>query len=509
MRLLALFYILLFNIEQSYSQKIVFEYDPQFKTNAEGRAFSNVRLNSSDSGKIVYIIYNENDIIYLLLSNDFVVEKKLSPANGLKSSIYQYEGNRVLGSVINDKTGVVYSIHFFIKANPLSNSIRREHFRIETIDFMSQKLHEQAFFEPEEGEHYLAQFEYGNRFYLITCINESKKLTVRILDENGTTTKKDFSLSELNKVLLQDQLYNYLSPAASFVDNSDFRNLGADYPVKVFMENENTILFTLATQKKVPEILRLDLETSKSEFLQVSSDELCISEDKKNFNRNNSYFYDGKLYVLNICKRKVQLFKFDLSTRSIENKYELNEQSDLQFSETPVMYANRDGRRTTDYLIYKTDILRELYNGAPKIFVNKEASGRIMISFGVYSEKTENGDKFVRSTSPLTELLSGTGGSSNLRYPRQISESVPMIFSSEPAQSVKSLVNCKMILDVSNNPIKLKTPQTSLTQSMDYCNKLSNICSSRAIVRIKGKCYTEYFNIATRTICLEEIPIKN
>src|SRR6185436_834990 len=112
------------------------------------------------------------------------------------------------------------------KANPLPNSARREHFRIETIDFINHKLSEQAFFEPEESEHYLAQFEYGNRFYLITCINESKKLTVRILDEHGTTTKKDFSLSELDKVVQQDQLYNYLSPAASFVDNSDFRNLG-------------------------------------------------------------------------------------------------------------------------------------------------------------------------------------------------------------------------------------------------------------------------------------------
>jgi len=488
---------------------MVLEYKPEFKPFGDGSGYGSGRLNLDNSDRKIYFIKNEKNIDYLLLSKDFSIEEKISPAQGIDGTIYGYKKERIyLGSMINEKIKTAYAVHYLYDERKISKSRIEEHFRIETIDFVNKKISQKDFFDPAEDEIYLTSFITNNKFHLITCFNKPKQISVRTLDEYGQTTKKDFTLSILDGVLDKEKLFDFLSPAEQFVNSIEFKDDDKDYPVKVFMENEKTVLFTIASQKSVPQLLRLDLETLKADFKEVPAPDLCVSDDRKDPNVNNSYFFKNKLYVLNTCKKKSQLFIFNSATLVLEKKLELSDNSNMTFSEPSTI---KKGEKDPEYLTDKDDLIKELNNGAPQIYAQLDSQGNTIISFGMYSEnRSGSGGKFIRTPSPPTTYTTGTYSGSNVPITRSFPNPTQMSYQSGSVKIVKTLIKCKVVVSPSNELIKLKTPPRRGIYAWDYVSnfKLCSSCSHKAMISIKDQFYVEYMNDKTQTLYLEEIPVK-
>ena len=494
------------------SQNVVFEYKPEFKPFTDGSGYGSARLNLDNSDKKIYVIHNGNKIDYLLLNKDFSIAEKLTPPQGFPGTMYVYkDGREHMGSMINEKTKTAYAFHRLINQQKKGLRPKKalEEYRVETIDFANRKVSNKIIFVPPTEEDYVSSFTYNNKFHIITCFSEPKQLSVRIFDENGQITKKDFSLSFLDEVLKKEKLVDFICPAEQYVNNIDYKDDEMDFPVKVFMENEKTILFTISVAKKTPQLLRLDLETSKADLKEIPPADFCISDEKKDPSVNNVHFLNGKLYVVNACKKKSQLYILNPTTLVAEKKYELSETSNINLAEPATI---KKGEKGAEYLTDKEDIIKKLNDGAPQVYVYNDTQGNTIISFGMYSENFKgDGGKFVRSPSAPTTFVTGTYAGSNVPITRSFPNPTQMSYQSGSVTVVKTLLICKIVMNPSNELIKLKTPLPPLTQAWEYHNKykLKTSCSNKFMMSIKDQYFIEYMNSKTETLYLEEIQIKN
>ena len=271
----------------------------------------------------------------------------------------------------------------------LMNTLNGRSYGVVKFDFESRKGSSRELEFKIRGENLIDAVRYQNNVYLLTIPNFSSQINVYSFEniDNPVLTELKFGedafIDRREKAL---RLYD-------LVENSEIGRVEIGIPntleltskeLKLYQDGKHIIL-TADKFNEFSYVVSIDLETFQKKVKRIAKPEF---EGFKMGIHSNSFWHEGNLYQIAANRDFLKLQQVDLSSENVIKKYELKDDDELFFKNTPIILEGGDFQAYRE--LEKTkQFLRKMSEGHIGISVYEE-NNILQISIGATSPK-ENG----------------------------------------------------------------------------------------------------------------------
>ena len=366
------------------AQKTLLSIDPEIAKNEHKRStkYKSRVIANDPNGMTAIVLTDEKAIEYMLLNTEMGVVNRFSPSNGLEGTLMDECCDRYFGGIIDKEVA-----HFLYYVTDKSYKGGKWHFRIENVDFKTNKISSKVLSEVSPGEELIEAFTEGGSFYIITCNNKTSEIVIQISDVNGKveTIRTTMNLEGIAKSKVKLSEYLILTHKYSQGEQSELS--GSTALAKIYPYDDK-IVFVVVKWEDTPDIWTIDLKTSKAECKQWELNGFYgFGTKKKPF--ANATIYKENLFVLNQTKDKLEVGVFNMASGQLIKKYEIDESTNLKFVETPVEYNRiNEGRVGINTITNNKELIKEVSIGSLGIAIAKNVMGQIILTCGAYDKES-------------------------------------------------------------------------------------------------------------------------
>lgn len=479
------------NLMISNAQKTVMTYPLTNDKSEKNYTVKVLALTDDVKNTVALGFVDKNKVEYILFSDDFKVLSKITAPLG--STVYAYE-TQVLRTWVANKQG--FNFIYGVKDKSLGKT---SHFRIETVNFDTKKITNKHYLEIPGEESVIEYFQNGELHYLITCNDKTDELIFNILSPENVPSRKrvTFNLKEFYNQKKQ-LLSEYLMYSNSFGPAQE-TSLKVATDLTKFFKYPDKFVVLVTNYKEPPHILEIDLNTFKLKKRKLSLEGFCAS------NINNSYIFEGKLYVLNVCKEAIEIGVFDPSNDKLLSKHVIRESDALSFLDNPTKNTSV-GRREREKDLSAKELIIALSKGSVGIAVSKNINGNVVLTCGTYDETSVGGGGYYAGGFSTTNAPTGqTHTGSNVPVTRPVSTFDPnKNYKTTKSTKATFTSSFRMVLDKEKLSVLEDQPvESRFDKMMSYYH--TSKAPVKNLIGLKGKIFFGYFDAQKMAYVIEEI----
>jgi hypothetical protein len=368
-----------------YGQGVI--YEKKFPLNHRSEKFTpeSYAVSNEATGETALFVVDKN-VIHGILFDSLLRQKN-------QMSTVRPEGNYTsfVGGV---NSGNEYYLFFSDKDQTAFLSV--------SMDFITKGVKTRNMFIKDEKN--AAIFIANNQLFVFTTTkDETTDLKAHVYDGELRHREKSYSFD--------DKMFSSLHNAKTVrkIIRLGITEIDAHSPASLELAVEPNKLYTF--QKKIfLTIDRLDFATVIFEFDQENLDckvslhaykfVNCAAGQRKD---ENSYFFRGRLFQINLCSSGMTLTIKDLLTNQILKEYSIYEEDELTFSNTPIMVSSSGPWNEERELTKTKKFLRKCSLSQVAVAAHPDKDNLIMTLGGVQNNSSTN-----PSMTPLT--AAGSGG---------------------------------------------------------------------------------------------------
>ena len=455
-------------------QKTVFTYP---ETPSKNYSISSAVVEDEQKHTLCLALKDNEKVEYFLFSPDLKFMSKIAPVAGLKNSVYGYQSAYKFGSFANEN-----GFNFIFSAQDKSVLNNAEHIRIETVNFEKKEVSAGSYF-LTNAERYVAYFANGKKFYYITADDKSGELVVYTILENGKVEKNNVKVNlkqfyDIKKAKFSDYFSFhhtfYATQETGLKEGSDLTKFFI-YPDKVTIVVQN--------DKEPPHLLTLDLKTYVLNKEKLSMQGFCGFEGKKERFFNNSYIFDNRLYVVNVCDERIELGVFNPETHALITKQQILKDDDSFFA-GDVTSSKTVGKHEKEKELKTAGLIKKMMKGSVGIAAAKNNKGNIVITSGTYDNTVVGGGGYY--VGGPNAPLGGVFKPSN---------------DWTPATLVTSF---KLVLDSATSTLLTNQPiETRYDKIMNYSQNFQPEAQARNIFSFNGKLYGAFYDANNKQFVIQ------
>jgi len=363
-KVLFLFFLLLSLI--THSQEEIVTFKNTLKTSSSS-VKSIIPIVNQENGGLALFIADAKNVYAYKFDNKFSLQNKLlSPEKKRKFKV-------LIGSSITENNS--YRVFMTNKGYNKFSSVR--------FSFNGNESSFNEFKFKNINEKFIQTVTYKNKFYLISAVEISpnedsyiEAVYIYTFNDNGDPKRNKIDLSNLkflnksgNSISLPNLLIPFSNSIKKIEDNVPNSIEVASDSRKMYLRGK-TIIFTFDRNKKVTQVLKINLETLHPT---LQSFDKPLSNLKKARKRTNSYLNGNKLFIVASTKETFKLQINDFEKGILLKEFGFTDNDSISFKNTPIIQEGG---------VY--DKYRELESSVK--FLRKITAGKI----GVSSVKINN-----------------------------------------------------------------------------------------------------------------------
>jgi hypothetical protein len=343
-----------FEFEKSFLQRS--DYDAYFLDNQKQESFA-------------LILKDNKKADYVLLNKQFKVVAKV--ASDIKSTVFDEDDYTYAGGT---STGNEY--HFVYSG--------KDGFQMETVNFDTKAVGHKKIFALTKQEKALTSFTSENRFFALTTNDKSNELTLYTVNERGELATKvlPFTIpAEVEKS--RNKLSTYLSRlrVMKSEEEPDFSNAVVDAKLFNYPDHFD---FVINDKDNPTHVVSVQLPGLQVQEKFIPYEGIVPANEKGNV-YVSSFEKNGKIFSLLLNKKNIRLAVHDLSSGSLLNKYEINEDKGAElFVQAPVTerrYGKREDAKDVDDV---KKLIKMLTRGTEGVMVTENKTGQLVVTIGTY-----------------------------------------------------------------------------------------------------------------------------
>lgn len=262
------------------------------------------------------------------------------------------------------------------------------------LDFDKRSIHVQELFIKLKKEKFLNAFVHENKHYVVTCLKDSSILRLYMTDVNGTTTSKEYDLTEHDfssgrrKI---SNLYRLMRPdhemfETSIIENQSPLSLSSVNRSIQLYPKDGHLVMTINRSRDYTHILDLDLASTQGTLITINKPKL---DDPSDIQKANTFLDGTHLFTLTSSYNELLFTIVDIETKETIQQYHSNDNEEISFKNTPII---QEGGAFDDYreLERTQQFLRKINASYPAISVFK-SEGNYIVTMGA-SKEIKNGN---------------------------------------------------------------------------------------------------------------------
>ncbi|MGC4036221.1 MAG: hypothetical protein QM764_09680 [Chitinophagaceae bacterium] len=464
------------------------------------------------ANKYFILVLRDNEKADYILYNDEL--KKLtsfSPADGLKSTVFNFDDQEYLGG-----TAARGIFHFVYKVTDKRFLGKRIYYYVENVDPVNKTVSSRELFTIPEEEKLMISFGNFGEYYSITANDETNELVFYGINSAGESFVKRVKIA-VPVTAKKKRLSDYLDDIKLFTigKDEDPELESATEKVKIFHSPQRLTIVTNEDDDPTQVIM---VNTSDYSVTQKSIDHSPLTKDEKGQSYVNSFLFDNNIYSLVLNKKNIRIAIYNATTGQLLKTHEINTETDMNtFAEAPVT-ETRTGNRLADEKDVDNikKLIKALDKGTEAIMLNKERNGNVVMTIGTYDKiKVHSGgsgptyyQQSYYSSAPdpsgyntrvgnmyeVSKTVYVPGNPVSMRYGANFYKSTHFKLLVDPR--TLNLINGGTVSSPLNDMIK------------DYMNRVGRKAYACNQFMIGGKEYFGYYNRDEKIYYIEEIFLK-
>jgi len=469
-------------------QKIVFTYS---ETPSKNYSISSSICVDEDKKTLCLMLKDNEKVEFFLFSPDFKLLSKLTPPDGLKNTAFAYQSTYLHHSFVNENGfNFVCSVH---DKSVLKDAV---HERIQTVNFEKKETSADSYFVTTDDEAYISLFVNGNKYYHLCANDKTGEIIVYSVIENGKIEKHNVPVNlkqfyDIKKAKFHD----YFSFHRTFTATEE-TGLKQGSDLTKFFVYPDKVIIVGQIDKEPPHILTLDLKTYVLNKEKLSMQGFCGFEGKKERFFNNSYIFENRLYVVNVCDERIELGVFNPETRALITKQQILKDDDSFFA-GDVTSSKTVGKHEKEKELKTSELIKKMMKGSVGIAAAKNSNGNIVLTCGTYDETiVGGGGYYVGGFSTASMPIGGTYAGSNVPKTTSYQNFNPNMNYKQTSGAKATLVTSfKLVFDSAKSNILTNEPiESRYDKITDYSQNFQPSAQGRSLFSFNGKLYFGFYD---------------